>query len=172
MAVDCRILLLVCPQTEISTTSSLVTLQLINYNRIWKFRTPRLLVLIFAYIKWSLSLSYTSYEPAIYLSPKMRVVKAVVFPVGLWLDSIQLTDNWGVGCCVIFMTMTSQSASSISDACRRVASAQKLMAEISARKTLVITQPALFSKHYIIRASDPTKVVLLHSLNLLRRAVT
>jgi len=33
------------PQTEISTTSSVVTLEVINNNRIWKFRTPRPLVL-------------------------------------------------------------------------------------------------------------------------------
>jgi len=59
---------------------------------------------------------------------------------------------------------TSQSASSTSDAGRRVASVQKHFTANQRSQNAYITQPALFSVHNRIRAPDQTSVELLRSL--------
>jgi len=64
----------------------------------------------------------------------------------------------------LWQPMTSQSASSISDAGRRVASVQKQTRANQRSQNAYITQPALFSKRNRIRATDQTKIELLHSL--------
>jgi len=81
-------------------------------------------------------------------------------------NSNKLTDKWGVDCCIIFMATDDVTESVVykrrGSACC-VCTETKLQ-QISARKTPIITQPALFSKHNRIRALGQTKVELLHSL--------